>query len=79
MSTQLDDETLRDLLVDQMSQSKEFDSEVKTYYRESDMKTYDVLIGCIGALPTPKHDEEEPPATDDLAGQAGRWCCYSRH
>ena len=41
MSAKLDDETLRDLLVYQMSQSKELGSEVKAYYRESDTKAYD--------------------------------------
>ena len=41
MSTKLDDDTLRDLLLEQMSQSKEFESEVKAYEREPDKKTYD--------------------------------------
>ena len=41
MSTTLDDEPLRDLRVGQMSQSKEFESEVNACYRESDRSTYD--------------------------------------
>ena len=40
MSTKLDDDTRKDLLVVQMPQSKEFDAEVKTYYREPDKKAY---------------------------------------
>ena len=45
--TKLDDEELRDLLVDQLLQSKEFDSEVKTYYHEYGKKTYAFLAGCV--------------------------------
>ena len=44
-STRLGDDTLRDLLLEQMSQPKEFEPEVKTCERESDRKTYELLIG----------------------------------
>ena len=33
--------------MDQMSQPREFDSEVNTYYRESGKKAYESLIGCV--------------------------------
>ena len=45
VSAKLNDDTLKDLLVEQMSQSKEFDAEAKPYYREPDKKTYEFLIG----------------------------------
>ena len=47
MSTKLDDDTLRDPLLEQMSQSKEFQSEVKAYELEYDTKTYELLMRCI--------------------------------
>ena len=47
MGTSLDRPTRTDLRVDQISQSKEVDSEVKAFYREPDKKTYSFLMACV--------------------------------
>ena len=47
MSTKLDDDTLRDFLLEQMGTSKELESEVKAYERGPDLRTYAFLTGCL--------------------------------
>ena len=47
MSTKLDDDALRDLLLEQRSESKEFESGVEAYEREPGMRTYGFLTGSI--------------------------------
>ena len=50
MGTKLGGDTLRELILEQMSQSKELESGVKTYERESGKKTHEFLMGCIERL-----------------------------
>ena len=48
--TDLDPEALRGLLVEQVSKSKEFESEVRTLYREEAKRTYQFLMRSIDLL-----------------------------
>ena len=47
MSTRLDNDTLRGLLLEQLGKSKVFQSEVSAYERGPDLRKYEFLIGCI--------------------------------
>ena len=47
MSTKLDDETLRDILLEHLEMSQVVRSEVNAYERDAALRTYEFLMGCV--------------------------------